>query len=239
MPHNHLVRPPVLILSLGLAAAITVVGSVAVVSGAAAPSVPVAAATVAAAAPVRFAVVGDSLSSGTHGPVVSKPSELTDMEWETSANGDGLEYVGGWARPGATPDQMAAAVQPIANVDVLVILAGTNAVRTHRTLASEKTNYESIVRTMGAEHVLVVGLPPYTKQPEAALTYDHELRRFVEERGWDWADPWGFARSGTTWRAGVSTDGTHPLRAGYAQLGRNLHAAIASVAGVGVTSAAR
>lgn len=162
--------------------------------------------------PLRVAVVGDSLSAGrSH----FSGNGLDDESWMTYAEGDGIEYAGGWARSGATPDQMAAAVRPISDVDVLVILAGTNAVRTGKTVADEAPAYEQIVDVVRPKRVVISRIPPYRFHAVAALRYNGDLRGFTESHGWSWVDPWAVARDGDEWAEGFSTDGTHP--AGPAQ----------------------
>jgi hypothetical protein len=180
------------------------------------PTVPQAA-EIAPEHDLRVAVVGDSLSAGRSRFL---GNGLDDESWMTYAEGDGIEFAGGWARAGATPDEMAEAVEPVADVDVLVILAGTNAVRTGKTFAQERTAYESIAATIHAREVIVADIPPYRWKPRAAQQYSAALRTFVERQGWRWADPWTFARSGSGWADGVSTDGTHPANAAeYRRLG--------------------
>ncbi|TCK62988.1 GDSL-like lipase/acylhydrolase family protein [Curtobacterium sp. PhB136] len=171
------------------------------------PPVAEATATDASRTDVRVAVVGDSLSAGRSRFL---GNGLDDESWMTYANGDGIEFAGGWARSGATPDEMAAAVQPVRNVDVLVVLAGTNAVRVGRTVAQEEQAYRTIARVVGAREVIVSALPPYDWKAAEALRYNRELQRFATNSGWTWVDPWVFARSGNGWAAGVSVDGTHP-----------------------------
>ncbi|TCU85924.1 GDSL-like lipase/acylhydrolase family protein [Curtobacterium sp. PhB191] len=161
----------------------------------------------AVSAPVRLAVVGDSLSAGASRYL---GNGLDDGTWITSAVGDDIEFVGGWARSGATPDQMARHVQPVPDVDVLVILAGTNAVRLHRTLAEEADAYRDVVRSIRPHSVIIAALPPYDWQPDAAAAYNRALRELAVSEGWLWGDPWKFARDGSTWVDGVSADGTHP-----------------------------
>ncbi|MFJ4297484.1 SGNH/GDSL hydrolase family protein [Curtobacterium sp. NPDC089689] len=168
---------------------------------------PRAAESDARVAPLRVAVVGDSLSAGRSRFL---GNGLDDEAWMAYADGDGIEYVGGWARSGATPDEMAEAVQPIDAVDVLVVLAGTNAVRTGRTMAQETAAYERIVEVIRPKRVLVSSIPPYRAHAAAALVYGKELRNVVAERGWTWVDPWAAARDGDDWAPGFSTDGTHP-----------------------------
>ncbi|WIB78908.1 SGNH/GDSL hydrolase family protein [Curtobacterium sp. MCPF17_002] len=176
---------------------------------------------------LRVAVVGDSLSAGRSGFL---GNGLDDESWMTYAKGDGIDFAGGWARAGATPDEMAAAVTPIRDVDVLVILAGTNAVRTGETFEEERAAYEKIVTTVGAREVIVSDLPPYRWKPFAAQEYGRALQRFVNDQGWRWADPWVFARSGSSWAPGVTTDGTHPADAAeYRRLGEAFHNIILAV----------
>ncbi|WP_175472422.1 SGNH/GDSL hydrolase family protein [Curtobacterium sp. MCBA15_009] len=182
------------------------------------------AAEVAPSRDLRVAVVGDSLSAGRSGFL---GNGLDDESWMSYAQGDGIVFAGGWARAGATPDEMAAAVRPVGHVDVLVILAGTNAVRLGRSLHDERQAYERIVETIGASEVVVADIPPYRWKPEEARTYSRELRMFVASRGWRWVDPWGWARSGSGWADGVSSDGTHPADADeYERLGAAFRAII-------------
>ncbi|WP_186377272.1 SGNH/GDSL hydrolase family protein [Curtobacterium pusillum] len=174
--------------------------------------------------PLRIAVVGDSLSAGRSRFL---GNGLDDGTWITSAVGDGIEFVGGWARSGATPDQMAESVRPVSDVDVLVILAGTNAVRLHRTLGVEAAAYRSIVRTVHPRTVLIAAIPPYHWQPHAAMEYNQDLRRLADREGWSWGDPWKFARNGAGWVQGVSDDGTHPAGARqYRELGSSMRTLI-------------
>ncbi len=79
----------------------------------------------------------------------SATGSTTSRGW-TYAQGDGITFAGGWARAGATPADMAAAVQPIPDVDVVVVLAGTNAVRRGLTVAEQTAAYDHIVATVDA-----------------------------------------------------------------------------------------
>lgn len=167
---------------------------------------------------VRVAVVGDSLSAGSTGFL---GNGLDAGSWMTYAQGGRIEYVGGWARAGATPDEMAASVGPIGDVDVLVVLAGTNAVRVGASLQDEQTAYDQIVSTISPQRVIVSSIPPYAPNPGGGIRYNRELRQFVESRGWQWFDTWQFARVGDDWRPGFSIDGVHPgSDDGYRALGR-------------------
>ncbi|BDZ49986.1 hypothetical protein GCM10025867_22270 [Frondihabitans sucicola] len=189
-------------------------------------STPVDGALGTTADPARVAVVGDSLTAGG-GRMLSWG--LTPDTWITYAKGNGIRYVGGWAKGGTTVQIMAANVRPVKDVDVLVLMAGTNDVRLHLPFAQAASSYDSIVDTIHPKHVIVGAIPPYDHNPRAAAVYEKQLRAYVATKGWDFIDPWGFARHGLVYKAGVSLDGTHPTTAGYKQLGENYRAAILRV----------
>lgn len=178
----------------------------------------------ASPASVRVAIVGDSLSAGRS---LFSGNGLDDESWMTYARGHGVEFAGGWARAGARPEQMAAAVRPVGEVDVLVVLAGTNAVLHGETVADVSDSYEQIEGTIDADRVLVSAIPPYPRYAEAAAAYNRDLRAFTEQQGWTWIDPWTSAREGDAWVDGFSQDGVHPAGPDqYAVLGRAMHALI-------------
>ena len=174
----------------------------------------------AASGPLRVAVVGDSLSAGR-----SKflGNGLDDKSWMTYAQGDGIEFAGGWAKAGATIEEMADAVVPV-EADVLVIMAGTNDVRFGTAFADARPSYESVVDTIGADRVVIAAIPPYERAPQAAATYDADLAAWAYSEGYPVVDPWTFARGADDlWAAGWSADGIHPTVSGYERLGREFH----------------
>lgn len=168
--------------------------------------------------PLRVAVVGDSLSAG-HSRFLG--NGLDEDSWMTYAEGDGIEFAGGWARAGATPKQMADAVRPVERVDVLVVLAGTNAVLHGERVSDTADSYDRIVDVIRPERVVVAAIPPYRAHAAEALAYNRDLRVLTRERGWTWVDPWRAARDGDDWAPGFSADGVHPAGPRqYAVLGR-------------------
>jgi hypothetical protein len=210
-------RPRLVVLVVGLFAVLAFVFAIEPASHVSEPP-PRAAATPRARTPVRVAVVGDSLSAGRS---MFLGNGLDDESWMTYAQGDGLVFAGGWARAGATPADMAAAITPIDDVDVVVVLAGTNAVRRGLTVAEQTAAYDRIVATVDADRVVVCAIPPYPRDGSAQRTYNRELRTLVLQRGWEWADPWTTARTGQEWAQGFSADGVHPAGpAQYAVLGK-------------------
>ncbi|WIB12413.1 SGNH/GDSL hydrolase family protein [Curtobacterium sp. MCPF17_052] len=158
---------------------------------------------------------------------------LDDESWMRYAEGDGIEYVGGWAKAGATPSEMAEAVRPVGPVDILVVLAGTNAVRTGRSLAQEASSYERIVSVIKPKRVLISSIPPYRWHAAAALLYNEDLRHLTLAHGWSWVDPWVVARDGDDWAPGFSTDGTHPAGPEqYAVLGHAMRTIVLETRGL-------
>ena len=177
---------------------------------------------------VRVAIVGDSLTAGG-GRLLS--DGLDANTWMTYARGDGVEWVGGWARGGSTIQEQAAAVTPVADVDVLVLMSGTNDVRKGIGFAESAASYDAVVAVVAPRHVVVAAIPPYDRSPAAAAVYQRALERHVLDKGWTWTDPWGFARDGLVFAAGTSPDGIHPTTAGYQRLGESLRETILDVGG--------
>lgn len=182
---------------------------------------------------VRVAVVGDSLTAGG-GRLLSEG--LTADTWMTYARGDGLDYVGGYAKGGSTVQEQAAAVRPVPDVDVLVLMSGTNDVRLGLGFAESAASYDAIVDTIRPKHVVVAAIPPYDRDPAAAARYEAELERYVVDEGWTFTDPWGFARAGQVFAPGTSLDGIHPTTAGYETIGHELRDVVLDVAGARVSA---
>ncbi|ROS50177.1 MULTISPECIES: SGNH/GDSL hydrolase family protein [unclassified Frigoribacterium] len=199
-------------------------GSGAIAQAAAGPGVAVA----PTSGGVRVAIVGDSLTAGG-GRLLSEG--LTADTWMTYAQGDGVDYVGGYAKGGSTVQEQAAAVRPVADVDVLVLMSGTNDVRLGTSFAESASSYDAIVDTIRPEHVVVAAIPPYDRAPRAAARYEAQLERYVADKGWTFTDPWGFARAGDVFAAGTTVDGIHPTTAGYEAVGHALRDVVLDVAG--------
>lgn len=194
-------------------------------AGGAATATPVPVAT-ATADDVRVAIVGDSLTAGGGR---SLAEGLTQNTWMSYVQGDGIAYVGGWAVGGRTVQQMAAGIRPIDDVDVLVLMGGTNDVRRHISFDETRASYDSIVTTVHPEHVVIGAIPPYNRDPEAGEAYEKQLAAWAVAQGYDFVDPWGFARDGLVYKAGTTVDGIHPTTAGYRTVGLAYRAAILRV----------
>jgi lysophospholipase L1-like esterase len=177
--------------------------------------------------PVRVAIVGDSLTAG--GGRTIPAMGLDQNTWMTYAQGNGVDWVGGWAMGGTTVQIMSQHVKRIPHVDVLVLMAGTNDVRLHYTFAEAAPYYESIVKTIDPKRVIIGAIPPYDPDPNAAAVYGRQLKEYALSKGWDYTDPWRFARDGKRYVAGISNDGIHPTTAGYRIVGHEYRDAILRV----------
>ncbi|GAA4670003.1 SGNH/GDSL hydrolase family protein [Frondihabitans cladoniiphilus] len=185
----------------------------------------------ASSIPIRFAAVGDSLTSGITGANIAEGEN--SGSWVHYALGGRLEFAGGWSVPGTTIEEQAAHVAKMSDVDVLVVLSGTNDVRHGETFGHAEASYADVVATTDPERVLIAAIPPLTAAPDAAREYNTRLAAFATAHGWTFFDPWGFARDGDDWKAGVSTDGIHPTLAGYERLGASLRSEILRVGASG------
>ncbi|ROQ38313.1 lysophospholipase L1-like esterase [Frondihabitans sp. PhB188] len=175
---------------------------------------------------IRVAIVGDSLTAGGGR---SLASGLTADTWMTYAQGDGIDYVGGWAVGGRTVQQMAEYAAPISKVDVLVLMGGTNDVRKSISFGQTASSYDKVVATMHPKHVIIGAIPPNDRHPVAAEHYQEQLEKYARAKGWDLVDPWGFARHGLVYATGTTVDGIHPTTAGYKKVGLAFRAAILRV----------
>lgn len=171
---------------------------------------------------VALAVVGDSITSpwGHLGSF-----EIDETMWLSHVLGPGVRLAGGWARPGATTADMAAAVGPVDGADVLVILAGTND-GAATPFASSAANLVLIADRVGAPRVIVSSVPPRADLPHVPAAYNERLRALAEEQGWVFVDAAAGLRSAQRWRAGMSEDGIHPTPQGQLVIGQALRAAI-------------
>lgn len=183
------------------------------VSGCTGPTPPP---TAADSPPLRLAIVGDSLSAGRTASIANGLDASTWVSWATD---DHLVYAGGWAVAGATTTAMANGITPITDVDVLVILAGTNNVGYGVPWDQTVIDLSRIVETMDARHTVVSAIPPFDRFAAEARDYNLTLSALAASRGWDFIDPWVEQRDGDHWATGRSIDGGHPVEDGYRLLG--------------------
>jgi lysophospholipase L1-like esterase len=175
---------------------------------------------------IRFAVVGDSLTAGD--VPISGNSTPGRGSWVPFAKQDErLDFVGGWAVPGATTAAMVAGVRPV-DADVLVVMGGTNDVGTGVPWAVTQTNLEEIVRTVAFPTVLLSAIPPRDNSAERTVQTNRDLEQLAASQGWGFVDPWADMSSDGTWIPGTSEDGIHPVEEVATLVGQRLAAAVAA-----------
>jgi lysophospholipase L1-like esterase len=159
----------------------------------------------AADATIKFAYAGDSLTSAS-------------TSWLKQLDDPSLVKVGGYAKSGYTTKQVLANIKPVAGVDVLVILLGTNDVHFGVPRSEVKANIDKIVAKVGAPRVLISYIPPsdvtmskgINRQVDSALL-NRYLLNVAYHRGWMMYDPWApYRTSKNGWTPGASKDKVHP-----------------------------
>jgi lysophospholipase L1-like esterase len=174
--------------------------------------------------PARFAAVGDSLTVSYVVPGSLRPGQARPAPWPVAASYDGLEYAGGWAVSGATTDEMADGIRPIADLDALVIMGGTNNLYEGRGFQGAVRDFDRICAVCPAPTVLVAAIPPYELNPPAASDFNTRAHDLAADRGWRWADPWTDLRGPDgRWAAELRCDGVHPRPEGYALVAAAFH----------------
>src|SRR5699024_6968844 len=134
---------------------------------------------------VRLVAVGDSITYADS-PDFAK-GDFGAESWLHYVIGEDVSFVGGWARWGATTSEIAQNVERI-DADVLVIMAGTNDTALGPSFRETSENITEIAATVGANEVLLCGIPPIDHSPQIAEEFNHELEALAEERGWHWVD---------------------------------------------------
>lgn len=177
---------------------------------------------------LRIAVVGDSIT------VADSPDfargEFGQESWVSYVSGADFTFVGGWARWGASTEEMARNA-PQVDSDVLVIMAGTNDVALGVPFREVSRNLDLIAETVGAPDVLLSGIPPLDHAPRAAADFNHNLETFAIERGWQWVDAGSAVRTADqTFASGMASDGVHPTQQGAELLGEEIKAALQELA---------
>ncbi|KQZ10744.1 hypothetical protein ASD23_00820 [Agromyces sp. Root1464] len=171
-----------------------------------------------------FAAVGDSITDADSPDLAG--GDLGDASWTRYVVDDGFAFVGGWAEWGATTAMMADAVGPV-DVDVLVVLAGTNDVAFSIPFEDSAANLERIVEVVGIEDVLVVSIPPMDALPAGAEAYNERLHELATDQGWRWVDASaGLRTADGRFADGMSLDGLHPSVEGARVLGEAIASAL-------------
>jgi lysophospholipase L1-like esterase len=189
-----------------LALAVAAIAVTAAYSAQGIPSFPPAAAASAPPAEtsdqVGFAVIGDSITAW-----VGKE----EGSWTSHVGTDGVLFSeNGWARNGA-PLALMDDNTPRLNEDVLVILAGTNDLRSDVPFDERLDIIDSIVRKAGVENVVVSAIPPFDPKPSLATAWNEQLESYAADAGHVFVDPWVDLRTRAGSYLGDATiDGVHP-----------------------------
>lgn len=165
------------------------------------------------AEPLKFAAYGDSITEWNSADPASPVLFRTDGWVGVAASESGAEFVGGWARAGATSTYVAANVQPL-DADVVIIQVGTNDFHTGIDWRQQVIDeLKIIVKTGSSPRVALSKLPPidYLADQGVVDVRNAQIEQLAAEMGWDLIDPWAAYRDGPRWIPGSTVgDGIHP-----------------------------
>lgn len=166
------------------------------------------------ALPLRVAVVGDSNTTGFKTTLADGID--AGAAWISLVPQAQIKYAGGWAQNGATSTAMRENIKPLQDVDVLVIMAGTNNIAMGMpddVLAADLT---AIAATVGARHTVLSSIPPFDARPEDATVLNARLASLASANGWSFMDPWATLRTPAgKWMDIYRLDGLHTTPDGY------------------------
>jgi lysophospholipase L1-like esterase len=179
---------------------------------------PTATATTAPEDMVRVAVMGDSNTNGFVGTLEQGMEQ--GMAYVGYVVGDPMTFVGGWGNDGATSTFMAASTPTIEDVDVALIMIGTN----NRASGVPDTQLDAdILQTVGIlapQETVILGIPPQNAAPETPTEVNAHLEAFAEAQGFHYFDPWVNLTTKTgKWRTEFFRDGIHTNMKGYKLMG--------------------
>jgi lysophospholipase L1-like esterase len=179
---------------------------------------PTATATTAPEDLIRVAVMGDSNTNGFVGTL--EQGREQGMAYVDYVVGDPMTFAGGWGNDGATSTFMAASTPAIEDVDVALIMIGTN----NRPSGVPDTQLDAdILQTVGKlapQETVILGIPPQNAAPEIPREVNAHLEEFAEAQGFDYFDPWKNLTTKTgKWRTEFFRDGIHTTMKGYKLMG--------------------
>lgn len=145
--------------------------------------------------------------------------------WKDQLTDPEITVAGGFSSPGYTSTQIAANITAV-NCDVLVVMVGVNDIRLGVSTATILANIESIVSTVGAQHVIICAIVPcditdygtaHINRQEKGEVFNRALIDLAFSHGWLFVDPSNQFRkiaNGYKSATGMS-DGVHPTTASY------------------------
>jgi lysophospholipase L1-like esterase len=201
-------------------------GGPAATSASGSPSSPQSEGTSPSAGSTRFAVVGDSITAGM--AAIEGTTVRDRGSWIPAALQDGsLEFAGGYAVPGATTTAMRTAAPPV-DADVLVVMGGTNDLRTGVPWEVTRDNLLALVPAVGVPTVVLSAIPPCDAVPAGVGELNAALAELAAGQGWTFVDPWSDLDADGAWVPGTSDDGLHPTEQVATLIGERLAAAVAA-----------
>jgi lysophospholipase L1-like esterase len=178
--------------------------------------------------PIRIAVVGDSNTTGLQGSLENGVANGT--AWVAQLTSGEFKFVGGWARDGATSTVMAQQTQPIADVDLLVIMAGTNNAAQGISTEQLAADFETIAATIDADEVVLSADPPLDGTPEVIADLNVTIAEIAKDEGWRFHDSWAELRSPQQkWLPEYRLDGVHTTKEGYGVMASDMESYLLAV----------
>ncbi|HHV22383.1 MAG TPA: hypothetical protein GXZ30_12760 [Propionibacterium sp.] len=173
--------------------------------------------------PTQIYAVGDSITEGDSANFLE--GEYGARSWVNYVDPQ-IVVTGGWARGGATTDDMAENVVPAPEANTLVLLAGSNDLATDVPFETTRANLERIVATVGVDEVVLSAIPPRDMDPQGVVQFNQQLKGVAQANDWRFVDPLDGVREGDRYARGMTEDGIHPTPAGAERLGQNLSKAL-------------
>ncbi|OUD86554.1 hypothetical protein BC477_01075 [Clavibacter michiganensis subsp. michiganensis] len=166
----------------------------------------------------RIVVMGDS---NTNGFVGTLPQGIDQgMAYVDYVVGDPLTFAGGWGTDGATSTVMAANTPTVEDVDVALIMIGTN----NRIAGVPDTQLDAdilqTVEKLAPKETVILGIPPQNASPETPPEVNAHLEQFADAQGYHFFNPWvNLTNKDMKWRTEFFRDGIHTNMTGYKLMG--------------------
>ncbi|CAQ02345.1 SGNH/GDSL hydrolase family protein [Clavibacter sepedonicus] len=167
---------------------------------------------------VRIVVMGDS---NTNGFVGTLPQGIDQgMAYVDYVVGDPLTFAGGWGTDGATSTVMAANTPTVEDVDIALIMIGTN----NRIAQVPDTQLDAdilqTVEKLAPKDTVILAIPPQNASPETPPEVNAHLEQFAEAQGYHFFNPWkNLTNKDMKWRSEFFRDGIHTNMKGYKLMG--------------------
>jgi len=159
--------------------------------------------------PTRVAVVGDS-NTEVDSPAFNA-GQISPNSWVTQLLNGGFEFAGGWAVGGSTSTAQAEGLAPVADVDVLLIMTGTNDLAFGLPFEETAAAIDAMVAKAPAGRVVLLAIPPRDIETgPTSAEFNAALQTLAAQRGWDYFDGLESVRAPEGGFAeGTTIDGLH------------------------------